>query len=427
MKGSILKRVGARGTTYKAMWRDQEGRQHKKSFKRRKDADAFLVKTVSAVDDGTFRKAQPAAMKDVFDRWIKYSVDVRLKQGNLKPSTAKSYRSMLKVHLRPAFDSLRSNQITHHAIDNWIRDLADRIEQEQISPKTYNNLLNLLKAILAWARHPARAYLTHDPLMGQKRLRVPKQEREFLEPGEITALLKAASPPDDTIIRLAVYSGLRRGELFALQWQDIDFGTGKDGGRVHVRRGIYQGAVSTPKTRSSIRVVDIPQSVVSDLSVYRQLYPGGPEDYLFRSETGGPMDPDNWRNRRYHPLLDAAGLRRVPLHALRHSYASLLINAGENLKYVSHQMGHASIQITADLYGHLFRETGASAMARLDEQITASVNVPVVTTSLPPKPAQDGRTQRSRETKRGNILVTNHPRTGRKAVKQDEAKNPRKH
>ena len=74
--------------------------------------------------------------------------------------------------------------------------------------------------------------------------------------------------------------------------------------------------------------------------------------------------------RHLLPILEEAGLRRIGLHGLRHTYASLLINQGESIKYVSTQLGHASIQITADLYGHLFKETSVAAMRRLEERMT---------------------------------------------------------
>jgi len=84
------------------------------------------------------------------------------------------------------------------------------------------------------------------------------KKRPHFEPVQVAELLAAAaaSPPDDTIIRVAVHSGLRRGEIFGLQWFDIDAG---DGGRIHVRRSIYQGAITTPKTEDSDRVVDMPR------------------------------------------------------------------------------------------------------------------------------------------------------------------------
>jgi integrase len=202
-------------------------------------------------------------------------------------------------------------------------------------------------------------------------------EREFLEPREIGALLKAAVPPEDTILHLAVFSGLRRGELFALQWGDVDWGTGTDGGRIWVRRSIYQGSITTPKTNHSIRVVDVPQRTLNELAVYREMCPPREAGFIFRTAKGTPFDPDNWYKRHFLAILDRAGLRHVGMHALRHTYASILINQGESIKYVSRQLGHASIQITADLYGHLFRETSQAAMRRLEGAIPARADAVV--------------------------------------------------
>lgn len=389
MKGAIITRELKDGTMrYHAVYR-ANGKQRWRTFPRRKDAERFLAGTVKAVHDGSYQDVKPLPIGDLsnvnggghgpdktglFTRWQTHSLDVRVKQGLVKPSTAKSYRSMVAAHLRPAFGEYRSDRLSHAAIAEWAGKMADRIAEGDLAPKSYNNLLNLLHAILAWARHPAQSYLAHDPLLGQKRLPRPRVEREFLEPREIERLLKAAEPPDDTILRVAVYTGLRRGELFGLQWGDVDWGGGQDGGRIEVRRSIYQGDITTPKTEKSARMVDVPQRVLDDLAVYRAMYPAKDGDYIFRTEKGTPLDPDNWYKRRFLPTVEAAGLRRVGLHALRHSYASLLINQGESIKYVSRQLGHASIQITADLYGHLFKETSVEAMKRLERRIPEREN-----------------------------------------------------
>jgi len=81
------------------------------------------------------------------------------------------------------------------------------------------------------------------------------------------------------------------------------------------------------------------------------------------------MDPDNWSKRDFAPIVAKAKLRTIGLHTLRHTYASILINNNESIKYVSKQMGHGSIQITADLYGHLFHDTSVAAMKRLGKKI----------------------------------------------------------
>lgn len=365
MTGSIQVRDLKKGRKYYCVWR-VNGRQKWKAFDKRKEAERYLTTVVKATHDGTYQDVQPLGMKEVFDCWLDNSLRLRIKQGLLKDSTAKSYRSMLETHLRPAFGGCRSDRLTHAVAAAWARRMADEIAEGNIAPKFYNNLLH---AILTWARHPAQGYLAHDPLIGLKRLPKPRIEREFLDLREIQTLLGAATPPDDTVLHMAIYTGLRRGELFALQWGDVDWGTGKDGGRIWVKRSLYQGKITTPKTESSIRVVDVPQRTLDELGVYREMFPPRDGGFILRTVKGTPIDPDSWYKRRFLLILERAGLRQVGLHALRHTYASLLINQGESIKYVSKQLGHASIQITADLYGHLFRETSISAMRRLEQSM----------------------------------------------------------
>lgn len=353
------------------------GKQRWKTFKTSHDAARFLTNTVKTVQDGNYTHVKPMLMGDLFDRWLSHSLEVRAKQGLLKPSTVKSYRSMLKTHLRPAFKDYRSDQLTAEAVSDWERARADDLVAKKMTAKSYNHLVALLHVILAWARARGQRYLAHDPLADVRRLPGSKVEPRFLQPDEIMTLLDAAETPDDTILYLAVYSGLRRGELFSVQWGDLD----EDAAQLRVRRSIYQGDITRPKTKHSERTVDLPARIVTLLQDYRKTYPPLDGDFVFRTDTGTPLDPDNWFKRSFVPTAVKAKLRpaeapaadddeqRIGLHTLRHTYASLLINQGESIKYVSKQLGHASIQITADLYGHLFKETSVSAMNRLSMRI----------------------------------------------------------
>jgi integrase len=370
MKGTVVTRTLKDGTKrYDAVWR-ANGKQKWRTFHRQKDADRFLTNAVKATHDGTYRDVRPLVVGDLFDRWLSESLDVRRKQGLLKPSTAKSYKSMLETHLRPAFGEFRSDRLGADAIKTWVAEKADAIEARTMAPKFYNNLLNLLHAILSWARHPAQSHISHDPLDGQQRLPRRRVERDFLERQEITSLLKAATTTvDEAILTVAVFTGLRRGELFALQWDDIDGLKGKGPGRLRIQRSVYQGAVTAPKTENSIRVVDVPRRVLEALERHKVDSPPIDGDNVFSTAEGTPIDPDNWYKRDFPAIRKRASLRGIGLHALRHTYASLLINQGENIKYVSRQLGHASIQITADLYGHLFKETSTAAMRRLDARV----------------------------------------------------------
>lgn len=371
MKGWVETRTAADGTKrYDAcFWIGSKKKS--KTFRKRKAADNYLTTAVKAVQEGSFVEIKPTLMGEVFDRYLEHAVNVRVKEGTLKPSTAKSYRSMVAEHLRPSFAAYRSDRFNLAAVEQWRAGIAEKISTGTMSPKFYVNLRNLLHAITDWARHPARRYLAHDPIAGLPKMRLPRtKKRPHFEPAQVLDLLRMAAetPPDDTIVKVAVFSGLRRGELFALKWDDVDPGSGQEGGRLHVRRSIYQGALSTPKTEESDRVVDVPQRLLDDLEVYRVMYPPVGEGFIFRQASGRPLDPDTWHREHLVPILERAKLRlpRVGLHSLRHTYVSLLIQQGEELRYIADQVGHSTTQLTRDIYAHVFNKVRVDAMRRLD-------------------------------------------------------------
>jgi integrase len=384
MTGWIITRDTKVGRRYDARWRIAPGKIRGKTFTKRKDADRYLTNMVKKVQDGTFVDVQPALMGEVFDRWLEHSLGVRLKEGSLRPSTGKAYRAMVSEHLRPAFAAYHSDRLTLAVVEQWRAGIAEKIAAGTMAPKFYTNLRNLLHAIVDWARHPERRYLAHDPLAGLPKIRLPRAKRRpHYEPEQVAQLLKAATltPPDDTIIRVALYSGLRRGELFALRWADIEPGNGQDGGRLHVRRSIYQGAITAPKTEDSDRVVDVPQRLLDDLEVYRIMHPPIGEGFVFRQPSGRPLDPDTWHREHLVPRLRQVGLYRpgAGLHALRHTYVSMLIAQGEDVRYIADQVGHSTTRLTQDVYAHVFSKVRVSAMRTLNGAYSNHVADPAET------------------------------------------------
>jgi len=369
MKGSIVTRTLKDGVKrYDAVW-NAAGKQRWKTFQRRRDAENFLITTVKSVHDGTYQDLKPALMDEVFNAWLQH-LQTQEHLGKVKFSTARCYRLMVEQHFRPAFGQHRSDHLTADVVNQWIGGLAARIGKQDLRPKTYNNLITLLKSILKWARRSDQRFLRHDPMEHVERLARQQTERPILEPMELWQLLKAAEahPPADTILKVAAFTGLRRGELFGLQWADVQRNP-EGGGRLLIRRSIVLGRVTTPKTAGSFRVVDVPQGLIEELLLYQTACPPVSE-WIFPNATGGPMDGDNWSKRVFVPLIQGLGLQqRIGLHSLRHTYVSLLIAQGENIKYISRQVGHSTIQMTLDVYGHLLQETSQAAMQRLDQRL----------------------------------------------------------
>jgi integrase len=154
-------------------------------------------------------------------------------------------------------------------ISRWRLGQAALVAAGKAAPSSVGMRLTVLKTILKWARAGSQRYMGHDPAAEQKAPGGRAPEREILTPEEIDILLQAAPPPDDTILRLAAYSGLRRGEIFGLQWSDIDM----ERGTVSVHRTWVNGVLRRPKTAKSARTIDVPQPLLDDLNAYMMMYP----------------------------------------------------------------------------------------------------------------------------------------------------------
>jgi len=191
------------------------------------------------------------------------------------------------------------------------------------------------------------------------------QKADFLTQEEAETFLqsaKALRPKRYPLFLTALRAGLRVGELIALEWGDVQMGeSDEDKNRyILVRHNFTHGNFTSPKNRKEGRV-DLDRElrrVLIELRDQRMLeaMQRGEEEVsglVFPSETGGPLDSRNVYHRDFLPCLEAAGLRRITWHTLRHSFAHALIANGASLAYVSQQMRHQSIQVTVDRYGHL--------------------------------------------------------------------------
>jgi integrase len=173
------------------------------------------------------------------------------------------------------------------------------------------------------------------------------------------------------MILCAVRTGLRLGELFGLQWGDVDF----KGHFIEVRRTVRDGGAVSPPKNGKIRRVDMSDQLAETLQfVFKARKQealkrgwGQVPEWVFCSEDGTTLHKSNFERRAWHKLLEQAKLRRVRFHALRHTFASRLLQNGESPAYVKEQMAHHSIQVTVDIYGHLVPGANRQAVNRLDD------------------------------------------------------------
>lgn len=168
-----------------------------------------------------------------------------------------------------------------------------------------------------------------------------------------------------TLFMAAILTGLRQGELFGLKWEDVDWFSKQ----VHVRRSYNNSRFYPPKTKTSNRKIDVPPQLIKQLKEWRLACPASPHDLVFPNEAGQPLSPINMVRRKFEPALKRAGVDRIRWHDLRHTYPSIQLDLDVNIKYLQNQMGHATINITLDTYGHLLRNENSAAAARLGNAI----------------------------------------------------------
>lgn len=195
-------------------------------------------------------------------------------------------------------------------------------------------------------------YVKVNPAEHLQRPKISKREIEILEPAEFNKLLENSGSLYKTAFLTAILTGVRAGELWVLQWGDMDWNSK----RLYVRQSVWNNEFQTPKSKNSTRKIDLPDNLVFELKKWKLACPISENDLMFPSYEGQITCHDNAIKRHFEPALRKAGLRHVSFHSLRHTNASLRIRAEQNIKYLSMQMGHSSIKITMDTYGHLFND-----------------------------------------------------------------------
>jgi integrase len=194
------------------------------------------------------------------------------------------------------------------------------------------------------------------------------RRQRIADPSEARALIEALLPEERALWATALYSGLRRGELWALRWEDVDL----DAGVIQVRRSwdTHEGEIE-PKSGAGTRRVPI-ASVLRTYFLEQKLRNGGRPEHRVLADAENRLSDAKTIARKAERRWKAAGLNPIGLHECRHTFASLMIAAGVNAKALSTYLGHASIAITMDRYGHLMPGSEGEAAGRLDAYLVGA-------------------------------------------------------
>jgi len=348
-------------------------------------AEVALTQLKSTRDEGTFTDSRGLTVGNYLTSWLARKVSA----GELRPTTARSYRQHLDGHLLPHLGRLPLGDLRVHHVDTLLDHIrsANATSARPVGPATQRRIVATLRSALSDA--VSDRLLSWNPASHAK---IAKATRPKVHPwtgAEVGSFLDAvAGERDAALWHLAIFTGLRRGELAGLRWTDVEL----DAARLVVREAAAQVGHSVvygpPKTASGDhRVVALDAVTVAVLRSHRAAQAAerlawGPAyidsgGRVFTREDGAALHPETV-TRRFGQLVTAAGLRRVRLHDLRHGYASLAMQAGVPLPIVSKLLGHSSVAITSDTYSHLLAGVGEAAA----EQMAALVRRPMPATVL---------------------------------------------
>jgi len=308
---------------------------------------------------------------------------------NHKESTTESYQQVLDRHLLPYFGDMPLNEITRKDIKSFIGEKQrQRVSKGKGKTKKKKRLsagtIRILKAYLSSILSEAvdDEIIAFNPAARTGKLIKKGKAKEIFpftwdEKATFEKAMQQYFPRYYSLFLTALRTGMRLGELIALRPGDLDF----NGGFIEIRRAFSRGRLTTPKSGKSRRV-DMSNGLAETLKQYlisRKTETlkkgwGEPPELLFYSTTGTKIDINNLRKQVFYKCLEKAGLRRIRIHDLRHTYATLRISKGDNILDVSKQLGHHSIKITLDTYAHWMPGGKKSEVDELDGQQAPGIN-----------------------------------------------------
>ena len=334
---------------------DAEGDRHIQTFARKRDADEHHAKVKVDVRAGMHTApSKSATVAAAAESWIK-----RVEAEGKERTTLRQYRQHVDLHIAPRIGKLKLSELTAGKVESFRDDLL-----ANLSRALARKVLTSLKSLLKVAKH---AHVAADVSIGRGKRGKRKLEVgvDIPSPDEVRRLLQAASEGGirpRTLLITVISTGLRASELRGLRWRDVDLTHAE----LHVRqRADRYNVIGQPKSDSSVRSIDLGPRVVAVLKEWKLACPKGDDGLVFPTVQGRVEHHKNML-RSLVPLMVKAGVvdkhgkPKYALHAFRHYFASWCINrkaaGGRELppKNVQTLLGHASIVMTLDCYGHLF-------------------------------------------------------------------------
>jgi integrase len=360
MAGIVRKRIrqtrqGTERITWLADYFDQHGKRHNKTFRTKRLADEWLLRRRSEIRDGI--RAPEGADKTIAEagrEWLRHCEAEGLERGSVQ-----QYAAHFKLYIKPLLGEMRLGQLSPPDAEAWRDELLKTLSRRRASL-----ILSSLKSIL---KNAVRLGWVAANAASASRIDIKKREQEPLEIGrhiptkqEIHKILATAPERWRPVLLTMAFTGIRTSEARGLTWDAVDLA----GRVIHIRqRADFWNTLGAPKTAAGRRDIPLMPIIVKTLREWRLAYPYGSDGIVFctraHGNKGGVVNHGElWRVFRaaqcHAGIVDAAGQPKYHVHALRHFFACLGIEAGFAPKRLQTLLGHASMTMTYDVYGHLF-------------------------------------------------------------------------
>lgn len=334
-----------------------------------------LYKFKLEVESGKYIKPEKMTFEEFVEEWR-----TKHAEKELAPLTLKTYMSLISQHILPSIGHLRIDEIKPLHIVTLLSHLSRKDRKEKpLSSRTQQYIYDVLSILFSQA--VGWKLIASSPIEGIKRPQVEKKPPNYYDEEEARQVIKALQQEPRMwrlLILGAMIGGFRRGELIALEWEDVDF----ENMTISVKKSISltqdgEPIIKSPKTQNSIRTVDMPSWYMKELKEYYHewkvnkirvgdKWQGGNREFVFHGGYGKPLyhtTPTTWWRR----FIERHGLRYIRFHDLRHSAATLLIEAGESLKTIQERLGHSRYSVTADTYAHVTKKVSREAANKLEK------------------------------------------------------------
>lgn len=339
----------------------------------RSQAEELLIKKLRELQQGIYFDPEDMTVAEFLDRWME-----TYGETNLKKNTYNGYESFIRLHIKPEIGSILLSKLKPAHLQNFYskklkKGRADG-KQGGLSARSVRYIHMILREALShavkWEVIPRNvAEAVTPPKEEKSRARTWTKE-------EAQAFLRAVSGHRlYPLYLLAISTGMRRGEILGLRWQDIDWNKGVisiSQAAVATKEGLVIGDT---KTDASQRTVAIPPSVLEALKLHRQrqreeaMVLGKPEitkGLIFTSQKGTPINPSNLI-RHFKNIISKTNLPQLTFHDIRHTHATIMLQNGVHPKIVSERLGHSRISTTMDIYSHVMPDMQADAALKFEE------------------------------------------------------------